>query len=365
MLERAFPQAAPFTPENTRIIAVGLSNAAGAVLQAAGIDRDAILSGIVAVAPNVHVPARGARPLYDYATEAALLMPAALTNARFDSIPFARVQGQPPAAWQARNTTLRENGVLRALPETPSAEAVERLYAGGWTDAALATAASTTAFEMWRALVATYSSAYARTRVGRMPGGFRFAAHDGSGNPRDPTTAQRAAWWADAAGIPPGAGVFLDEPVVPGAVDPAFPGLRHLRELWTGDAVLATAVRASITATAARLPRQDLPMWIIHGTEDGLLPIAFTAEPYVSWLRENGRAPVYWPIEHVQHFDAFLALPGYGERYVPLLPYAYFALDRMRSHLVEGTALPSLPAPAPSPRGTGKLEATHLGLPPK
>jgi hydroxybutyrate-dimer hydrolase len=70
-------------------------------------------------------------------------------------------------------------------------------------------------------------------------------------------------------------------------------------------------------------------------------------------------------LEHVQHFDAFLAIPGYGDRYVPLLPYAYFALERMWSHLLEGATLPSLPTPAPAPRGAGKLDAAHLGLPVK
>jgi hydroxybutyrate-dimer hydrolase len=361
MLDRAFPQLAPFTPDNTRIIAVGLSNAGGAVLQAAGIDDEAMLSGVVAVAPNIHVARRSSRPLYNYATEAALLMPAALTDARFDAIPFARVEGQPPAAWKARGTTLREAGMLDT--QSTAAEALERLHAAGWTDAALATAASTTAFDMWRALAATYASAYARTRVGKMPGGFRFAAHDEAGKLRAPTLSESAAWWSDAAGIPPGAGVFLDETALPDAADPAFTGLRHLRGLWTGKNALAMTVRVSIAATAARLPRSDLPIWIIHGADDGLLPVTFSAKPYMTWLRNNGRTPVYWPIRHVQHFDAWLALPGFGDRYVPLLPYAYFALDRMWSHLVEGAALPSLPPPAASPRGAGKLDASHLALP--
>ena len=73
MLDRALPHLAPFTPANTRIIAVGLSNGAGAALQAAGIDTGGMLSGVVALAPNVS--AAGGRPLYDYTTEAALLLP--------------------------------------------------------------------------------------------------------------------------------------------------------------------------------------------------------------------------------------------------------------------------------------------------
>src|SRR5205823_5123033 len=58
MLDRALPQQAPFTANNTRIIAVGLSNGGGAVLQAAGLDQD-MLGGVIALAPNVNVPATG------------------------------------------------------------------------------------------------------------------------------------------------------------------------------------------------------------------------------------------------------------------------------------------------------------------
>ena len=362
MLERAFPQAAPFTAQNTRIIAAGLSNGAGAVLQAAGIDHARSLSGVVALAPNINVPALG-RPLYDYATEAALWLPCALTDARFDATPLARAQGRIPPAWALRCDSLHAAGALQAAsPAAQAAQALDRLHAGGWSDAALATAASTTAFDLWRAAAATYASAYARTGVGDMPCGYRFVARDAAGKPRAPTASERAAWWSDAAGIAPGAGVFLDEPTAADSADPALRGLLCLRELWTADTPRAKLVRASVAATAAQLPRKELPIWVIHGQEDGLLPMAFTSAPYVDWLRANGHEPFFWPIAHAQHFDAFLALPGFGDRYVPMLPYGYAALDRMWSHLVDGTALDAGAVPAALPRGAGKLEAAQLGI---
>jgi len=366
MLDRAFPQAAPFTAHNTRIIAVGLSNGAGAVLQAAGLDEEGTLAGVVALAPNVNVPdADASRVLYDYATEAALLLPCALTDARFDAVPFARVQGQLPPAWTGRCASLRAAGLLEGgATRAQAAEALERLRAGGWSDPALACAASTTAFDLWRSLAATYASSYLRTGVGNMPCGFRFDAHDASGRTRAPAPAERAAWWSDSSGIPPGAGVFLDEAIPGDPFDPTLRGLRCLRDLWTGEGAEAVTLRASIAATAARLPRKDLPLFIIHGREDGLLPDAFSSAAYVAWLRANRRDPVYWSIPHAQHFDAFLALPGFGDRYVPLLPYGYHALDRMWRHLVEGAPLITGDTPAATPRGTGKLDATHLGIAP-
>jgi hydroxybutyrate-dimer hydrolase len=123
-------------------------------------------------------------------------------------------------------------------------------------------------------------------------------------------------------------------------------------------------LHASIAATAARLPRNDLPLWVVHGASDGLLPTAFSSEPYVAWLRSEGREPVYWKVPHAQHFDAFLALPGFGDLYVPLLPYGYAALDRLWAHLYEGAAWQiDIPAPAAQPRGAGALERKVLGLP--
>ena len=367
MLDRAFPQGAPFTAHNTRIVAVGLSNGAGAVLQAAGLDEEGTLAGVVALAPNVNVPdADASRVLYDYATEAALLLPCALTDARFDAVPFARAQGQLPPAWTARCTSLRAAGLLEAGDtRAQAAEALERLRAGGWSDAVLACAASTTAFDLWRSLAATYASSYLRTGVGNMPCGFRFSAHDASGKTRAPSSAERAAWWSDSSGIPPGAGVFLDEAIPGDRFDPTLRRLRCLRDLWTGCGTEAATLRASVAATAARLPRKELPLWIVHGREDGLVPDAFNSAAYVSWLRANGRDPVYWPIPHAQHFDAFLALPGFGDRYVPLLPYGYFALDRMWRHIVEGAPLSPGNTPAPTPRGVDKLDAMHLGIAPR
>src|SRR5690606_9488372 len=77
VLDDALPAAAPFEFDNTRVIAVGISNGGGAVLRAAELEGG-WLDGVVAAEPNVTVA--GARPLYDYASEAALLQPCALLH---------------------------------------------------------------------------------------------------------------------------------------------------------------------------------------------------------------------------------------------------------------------------------------------
>jgi len=360
MLDRAYPDQAPFTAGNTRIIATGLSNGGGAVLQAAGLDESHLLAGVVASEPNVHVAGHG-RALFDYASEAALYLPCALADKRFDATPLARVAGALPPAFAARCAGLREAGSLDGDDFAAQAhDALQRLHAGGWTDAVIATAASTTVFDLWRAVAAGYASAYLRKPVGEMPCGYAYRQVDALGKPSG-DAAVRAAWWADAAGIPPGNGVGLIGSIEAGA-DPALASLRCLRGLWEGDSPDARALHASVASLAARLPRADLPLWVVHGADDGLVPTMFTSEPYVEWLRASGRTPRYWKVAHAQHFESFLALPGFGDAHVPLLPFAYRALDRMWEHVIDGKPLADPPVPQTRPRGSAALDASMLGL---
>ena len=363
MLDRAYPALAPFTPVNTRVIAVGLSNGGGAVLQAAGLDDARLLAGIVALAPNVHVAGAG-QALYDYATDAALYLPAALADARFDAVPFARVQCArvPAPASIARCASLREAGLVGGADIAAQAHAaLGHLQARGWDAPALAAAASTTAFDLWRSLAVTYASAYLRATAQTMPCGFRFAALDANGAVSAADAPTRAAWWSDAAGIPPGAGVHLlggSE----GTHDPSFGSLLRLRALWSGADADAHTLRRSVAASAARLPRADLPIIVVHGECDGLLPIASSSAPYIAALEASDRAPVYWRVPHAQHFDAFLGLAGFGERYVPLLPYGHAALDRLCAHLARDQALPASWRFDTRPRGSHALDAAALGI---
>lgn len=356
MLDRAFPSEAPFTARNTRVIAAGLSNGGGAVLQAAGLDADGLLSAVVALAPNVHVEGHG-RPLYDYATEAALLLPCALLDARFDAVPFARHRGQPPAAWLARCAHLHAQGLLAGADVGAwSADALARLDAAGWSMPALESAASSTAFDLWRTLSAAYASAYLRRGAGTMAHGLRYATVDGA----PANAATRAAWWSDASGLPPGAGVVLlggrdDAPEADGV------GAIGLREAWSGGHADARVLRAAVARTRAGVPRPGLPVLVAHGEADGLLPIAFGANAYVSALQAAGRACACWRIPHAQHFDAFLSLGAFGARHVPLLPYGYAALDAVAAHL-DGAPMPASRRFATRPRGAGVLTPAMLGL---
>ncbi|MEO5560556.1 MAG: 3-hydroxybutyrate oligomer hydrolase family protein, partial [Dokdonella sp.] len=361
MLDRAYPAQAPFTPQNTRVIATGVSNGAGAVLQAAGIDTQHLLSGVVALAPNVHVEGHG-RALYDYASEAALLLPCALVGARFDALPFARPQGVTPPAWIARCARLHAQGVLTGGDVASQARAAFALLLGhGWNERAIETAASSTALDLWRAVAVTYAPSYLRSQADTMPCGFRFSAVDAHGVPIAASDTTRAAWWSDSSGIPPGSGVMLLGGTDVSA-DPTAPGIDCLRALWTGSGADAQALRMSVAATVTSIPRTGLPIIVAQGEDDGLLPIAFNAQAYVAALENAGRQTVFWRVPHAQHFDAFLAVPAFGDRYVPLLPYGYAALDRMWAHLAQRAALPKSQRFETVPRGAGPLGTSNLAL---
>lgn len=338
VLDSALPDAAPFTFANTRVIAVGVSNGGGAVLRAAELPGD-WLAGVVAVSPNVY-PGEGGRALFDYATEAAMYLPCALNAETFNSVPMARPAGARSAAGLARCASLRGAGLLSAASAEPQAqEALEFLRAKGWTDAAMAAGALSTSFDLWRAVAVTYASAYARTSASDMPCGYSMLAMDAKGMPRAPSAAERAAWWSDSTGIPPGAGVGIHDALASGP-DPSWPGLACLRALWQDDDPLARRVQSGIAATRAALPRAGLPVLVMHGADDGLVVEAFTGGAYARWTKSAGRDVHYWRIDNAQHFDAFLGLPALAISYVPMLPYAYHGLDAMWAHLFDGRPLP-------------------------
>lgn len=352
MLEEAFPGQAPFTFDNTRIIAVGISNGGGAVLRAAE-DPTPWLDAVVAGEPSVLAAAAGARPLYDYATEAALWMPCALP-----------ALGLPPAPGSdLRCAAMAARGLLSGMtPVQWQQDALARLHAAGWTDAALRAGAISVGFDLWRTVAVAYASAYGRYPHDAHPCGYRYAALNPDFSPRAASAVERAAWWADASGIPPGGGVGIVDPQP--LADLGLTGLQCLRALWDGQGADARRVRDGIEATRARPPRAGLPVVVVHGTDDGLVPPAFSSAPYVAMARQSGRTVRYWQVHHAQHFDAFLGLPQLSSAYVPLLPYVYAALDRVDAWLDHRAALPDDAEITPTLRAPGAaLSADNLAIP--
>jgi hydroxybutyrate-dimer hydrolase len=361
-LNRAFPDEAPFTFANTRTIAVGLSNGGGAVLRAAEMNDDsddaAWLDAVVAGEPSVWV--EGARALYDYATEAALLMPCALLH--MNDLPQPPLHAQARKNWSERCAALRAMGMIEGdTPESQAQDAYRRMRAYGWTEEALRAGALSVGFDLWRAVAVTYASAYGRYAADEHPCGFAFAMQNPDATSRMATMQERAAWWSDASGIPPGAGVGIVDEI--SKIDPGLQRLQCLRTLWQGAGADADRVRAGVAATRAGLPRPKLPVTVIHGVDDGLIPMAFTSVPYVAKAKAAKRDVRFWQVRNAQHFDAFLGLPDYGARYLPMLPHVYAALDRTLAHLETGAPLPGDAVIQTVPRAGKPLTREHLAIP--
>lgn len=325
VLDRTYPERAPFTPERVRIIAVAISNGGNAVLRALEIDDQGLFDAAVVGAPNI--TAADQRPLYDYATEAALFQPCTLADPdRLMSLPFGNPMLLPAA--QARCNSLHGAGLL---PEPTAAAARVVLQGSGFEAGAMEQSAVNTALDIWRAVAALYASAYSRTPVDAMPCGYAVAALDSAGKPAPAAAKQIDLWWATSSGVvPAGSAGWIDRRAADTPDDPNFAGLMCLRELWTGNDAAAQQLRQSVADTLATARLPNIPIIIVHGKNDGLIPPAFSSRPYAQAARANGAAQMdYREIDGAQHFDSLVPFPGMSSRYRPLIPMVWQALDEL------------------------------------
>jgi hypothetical protein len=122
---------------------------------------------------------------------------------------------------------------------TPSGRALKfaRLLADGHDAAALEQAAINVGFDLWRAVAATYASAYLRRPANGMPCGFGLAMLDAAFRPRESTAAEeRALWWPTTAASRPRAESAFSTPASRCRI-PFLAGQRCLRNLWTGESL--------------------------------------------------------------------------------------------------------------------------------
>jgi hydroxybutyrate-dimer hydrolase len=321
-LDALFADRRPSTHARRRSLAVGLSNGGAAVLRA--LERPHGLDGAVALAPNV-LPRRGGRAFLDYAAEAALWLPLAMQRpAVADRL--AEVQGfapRPLAEYaQASQRALHALGWRRLSAD----RAWHWLRRRGWPAQSLGSALLSTSFDFWASAAHTYSAALARAMPAQPPLGSQFAVLDPQGQPRAASAQEAALWWSDGAGIVPGVGVGIVE------ARPRQETLSQLHRLLRGPA-RDHRIAAGIAATRCGPPLGPLPITLIHGQRDGLIPPAFSSLPWARMARAAGADLDVWLPANAPHFDAFLALPGYNRGLQPLLPHAFEALDRLTARL--------------------------------
>jgi hydroxybutyrate-dimer hydrolase len=366
MLNKEFGAALrrPLTPRNTLIIAAGISNGGGSVLRALEADRDGFFDGAVAAEPNVAVEAAvgefllrepdradaanaaaaatqriAVRGLYDYASLHALLQPCAALAEDAATLPLGAVVTLNPALGPWCEALARDALVGGADRSEQAADAKRQLLAAGVHPDALRLAALNLQFGLWPSITSTYVAAYSRAPAAAHPCGLSFAAVDALGQPRALTDAELARAFSDYNGIAPGGGI---------AILRAAAGSRSVAAAASLEA--QRCLRDQLPALAPRLAAIQMrgdagrrPVIVLHGRDDSLVAVNHSSRAYVvAHARATGSWGElrYYELPGVQHFDAFVALPGLDGRYQPMQPQLNAALDLLHARLARNIPLP-------------------------
>ncbi len=398
--EYASRLAAPLAPGNTLVLAAGVSNGGAAVLRALERDRAGWIAGALAAEPSAVVGrtaglsieyggrrlADSCIALIDYSSLHCLYQPCAVLAETDTTAPMypATVETRPRLEqWCQR---LQQLGLLPAGPVADVAVAArERLLAAGMLPDGLRLGHFNVAAGLWPAITVCYGWTYSRRPPWRPYGGVTFAATDDAGRPRALGEAEAAVLWADATGIVPTAGVALVARDASGHRVRANDGSVELAVAYAPDRLLERSAahallppdRAEMLAAVRAGQQQALmtgrlgnrPVIIVHGRADGLVPVNHSSRPYyaVNQRDRGGRDELrYYELQHGNHFDAFLALPGFSEGYVPMQAWVRRGLDHLYARLREGRPLPPSQVIRSQPRGAGQpqvppLTEAHLG----
>lgn len=372
-----------FAPGDLRILAVGISNAGATVLRALERDHERWISGAVVSEPNVVIDGLTAglevashgrvlqapgRSLLDYGTQHFLLQPCAVLTDLPGDAPFADSLGAVRPLLGAWCEAMGQLGVLPAGSEKQVAVAARKaLLDSGIRPEALEQGAFNLAATLWPALAYSYAMAYARVTPGESLLDVRFAATDAKGVPRALTLGELARAMPDGSGISPTLGINAIAPLAPGLPPSmanggsvplalAFRGL--VDAALPGDAGLRARVQQGIREATMTARLDDRPVLVFHGRADGLIPVNHTSRPYYAAALRGGATGLrYYEVQHGQHFDGFLALPGFQQRYVPLQGHVEDGLSRLVAAL-EGAGLPPSQVVRSQPRAPGApLEA--------
>jgi hydroxybutyrate-dimer hydrolase len=337
LLSAEYPQRPAFTPQNTLIIAAGISNGGAAVLQALETDDAHFIDAAVASEPNVHTP--GAPSLYEYATLHAMLQPCAILAENLAEIPLGMVIGMNIARHTDWCERLAKDGLVNGTDSAARAsEARQKLLQSGIEPVALRLGAVNLQFGLWTSVAATYAQSYLRRDLNQPACNIGFAATDTSGQPRALQASERAALFSDGTGIAPTGGINLVARDSSGGLSIAnalaYDTAKCLRNLSA-----STKNATDKLNVAGRTGKR--PVIVLHGASDALIPIAHTSRRYASLaapLNPNFR---FLEIANGQHFDAFLVIPGMEPSLAPMQPWVDRSLDDVHAFLTQGKALPT------------------------
>ena len=391
-----------FTPDNTMVIAASVSNGGAAVLRAAEQDSKGLIDAVVASEPSAQPKTQsgygvlyGGQPvgryglsLIDYIIYGNIYQPCAalapavtMTEASFFN--FMTLTAMTTRA-QNRCTALADKGLLagRTLSEWAN-DALAKLRDHGWSPEHDTMHNAHYGLGNSPIVAMMYTNAFGRFSMADNLCGMSMAQVDATGNVVPVSAATKALSFAvgngTANGVP--ASVISNESVggakawnfavspSTGKADFALDAALCQRALVMGvHAITGAALTAETTPTKAQsdavragiadvLHNGNLkrkPTVIVAGRSDALVPPNHASRAYTAYNRsvEGATSPVrYWEVTNAQHFDAFLSLAGFDNRYVPLHGYFNQALSAVYAHLKTGAAIPPSQVVRATPRG--------------
>ena len=395
---------ATLTPDNTIVIAAGVSNGAGAAVRAAEEDKRDYIDGLVVSEPNVTPKFQApftiifgdnppftdhSKSIFDYISFAAVyegcaneiadpLAPLNLTEVLF-GVQF----------FDNRCLSLRDKGLLTGGTVAElAAGARQKLLEFGFLEEQFILDPSYWWLYLDPAVTAGYASAYSQARVEDTLCGYSYGATSGNvtgtvpgnGKPLAINEEVEATIFGTSSGIPPTGGVELinnesdDGPLLDrvsispstGRQDENLDGLLCARSLLTGfDLSTGKKLRGPLQGIHKRLTRgieevlssgrlKGLPAIIIAGRNDALVAPNHAARAYYGFNKfREGKASAlhYYEVTNAHHLDALNPSPGFDTRFIPLHHYFTESLDLMLEHLKMAVPLPPSQVVKTDPRG--------------
>ena len=359
-----------FTPENTLVISSSISQGGHASLLAAEQDTENLIDAIAVAEPNIPLPPdqnfsiqtgdrepfKGhGKHLYDFATLLNLYQPCAVLSEKTLKAPFGA--GSNPVSnsmLTAHCGLLRARGLLEAdTTEGQISESVMKIREMGVLDETLDLGPINVAVRLWATIVVNYANAYGRFSVMDNLCGLSYAKLNSMGQAKQQTGAEMAAVFSLSGGIIPGAGLDFAPTELKLPMDYGI----CFRKLMTETSDQAIRVQKGLSETRHTGNLQGKPAIIVHGQADALIHVNHSSRPYLglNHLVEGPESKLrYYEISNAHHFDAFNALPGFNNRFIPLHHYFTAALDLMYDHMTTASPLPHSQVVRTSPRKMDK-----------
>lgn len=344
--------------DNVTVIAASISNGGGAVLRAAELDKDQLIDAVVAAEPQLNLDysyvlkhanksqSIETQSLIELGTLLGVYEPCAALHPSLNQAPFKANTALIQPWLMQRCLVLQTSGLLATDATDLPAAALDKLLEAGITKEALSMAQINTLSHMWAAIGHTYVNSYLQAKPDDQLCGVVFSGMGQMGQARALTETEIRTMFAKGNGISPGNGIE-----VAGLGDNSEPDKRLMMHPNYGfdaqqcfyDKAHSQEIQPAIEAIQMDADMGQTPTVILHGIADGTVAINHASRAYFSKNQSSDQANQnlrFYEIEHVQHFDAFLAYPGFNEQFVPMHPYLEQALDLMWAHIDKQQALP-------------------------